>query len=45
MIGHAVAVALGHTSEAITYGHYATRESVQGARQGRMFRVLSGGGR
>lgn len=43
MIGHAVATALGHTSEVVTYGHYATRESVQTARQDRMLQVVAGG--
>lgn len=40
---HAVAAALGHHSPAVTFQSYAKPEAVQGAKQGRMLRVMNGG--
>jgi integrase len=41
--GHVVAQALGHTSPAVTYGHYARPGSVQTAQQRAVLRALKGG--
>ena len=45
LVGHAVAAALGHTSEKVTYGHYVSREAVHSARQNRGLQVVAGGQR
>lgn len=39
--GHQVALAMGHASQAVTYAHYATRESVAAAKQGKVVDILA----